>query len=192
MERLYLETPTLERKQDAIDYIRENYDYHSQIHGAGSLDNYLDDYEGWLLKLEKDRNQIPNEERVPAETYFLVRESDNRIVGIINIRLTLNQRLRESGGHIGYGIRPTERRKGYNKINLYLALEVCQEHGIEEVMLTCDKNNLGSAKTMQALGGRLTREFVEDGLLEQEYWINVEESLEKNRELYAEQTAKRR
>ena len=68
---------------------------------------------------DEDYKRIASEEKVPARTYFLVRESDNKIIGMINIRLTLNKRLEECGGHIGYGIRPTERRKGYNKINLY-------------------------------------------------------------------------
>ena len=58
-----------------------------------------------------------NEEKVPAETYFLVRKRDNKIVGMINIRLQLHEKLKEFGGNIGYSIRPTERRKGYNKIN---------------------------------------------------------------------------
>ena len=192
MERLYYESPSLERKEDAIEYIREHYEYGSNINGSGSLHNYLDNYEGWLLKLEEDRNMVPNEQRVPAETYFLVRESDNRIIGMVNIRLVLNKRLKESGGHIGYGIRPTERRKGYNKINLYLALEVCHEHGIEEVMLSCDKNNPASSKTMLALGAKLDREYEVEKEVEQNYIIKVEESLEKYRETYAPQIRKKR
>lgn len=100
---------------------------------------------------------IPSEERVPAKTYFLIRESDNKIVGMINIRLALNERLKKLGGHIGYGIRPIERRKGYNKINLYLGLLECQKHGIKEVLMDCDKKKLGSAKTMKALDGKLVK-----------------------------------
>lgn len=64
-----------------------------------------------VRKLEEDRTRIPNEEKVPAETYFLVRENDNKIVGMINIRLTLNENLKKFGSHIGYSIRPTERKK---------------------------------------------------------------------------------
>ena len=118
MERLYLEVPSIERKNDAIDYINEHLEYNSDINGSGGLDRYIDNYEGWLQKLEEDYVRIPNEEKVPARTYFLVRENDNRIVGMISIRTALNERLRNGAGNIGYGIRPTERRKGYNKINL--------------------------------------------------------------------------
>ena len=106
---------------------------------------------------------------------------------MINIRLVLNEHLKEFGGHIGYSIRPTERRKGYNKVNLYLGLLFCQEHGIDEVLLDCNKDNLGSAKTMQALGGVLVREYYEDKeyhCLVQDYIINVNEAINKYREIY--------
>lgn len=192
MDKLFYEKPSLKRKDDAIEYIKEHKKYNSKINGSGSLDKYLEDYESWLEKLEQDERRTANGERVPSLTYFLVRESDNRIIGMVNIRLVLNERLRKTGGHIGYGIRPTERRKGYNKINLYLALEECQKHGIERVMLSCDKTNLGSSKTMLALGAKLEREFEENGIVEQIYWIDVEESLNKYRSTYTEQIGKKK
>jgi len=187
MEKLKYEIPSLERKEDAINYIKEFYEYNSEVNGSGGLDRYLDDYEGWLKKLDEDASRIPNEQKVPARTYFLVRESDNKIVGMINIRLTLNENLRKLGGHIGYGIRPTERRKGYNKINLYLGLLECQKYGIEEALLTCNKENLGSSKTMKALGGKLLKEIYETEKYHeylQFYTINVNESIEKYKEEY--------
>ena len=63
---------------------------------------------------------------------------------MINIRLALNEKLRKTGGNIGYSIRPTERGKGYNKINLYLGLKVCRDHGMEKVLLDADKDNEAS------------------------------------------------
>ena len=193
MERLFYEEPSIDRKEEAIDYIKEHLKYNSKINGSGGLNKHFNNYEEWLENLEGYRNMSPTEEKVPALTYFLIRESDNKIVGMVNIRLTLNERLKHSGGHIGYGIRPTERRKGYNKVNLYLALEVCQKNGIEQAMLSCDKSNLGSSKTMQALGGKLQREFVEeDGEIEQVYYIDVDDSLEKYRDIYATQIGKKK
>lgn len=193
MEKFFYEEPSLERKKDAIEYIEEHLEYNSAINGSGGLNKYVNNYEEWLQKLETYRTMSPTEEKVPALTYFLIRENDNKIIGMVNIRLTLNERLKHSGGHIGYGIRPTERRKGYNKMNLYLALEVCQQHGIEQAMLTCDKSNLGSSKTMQALGGKLQREFVEEnGKIEQVYYIDVDDSLEKYRDIYATQKGKKK
>ena len=162
MERFYFEVPGIGRKEDAIDYIREFLEYGSEINGAGGLHRYLDDYEGWLEKLNMDYTMVPSEERVPARTYFLVRESDSRIVGMINIRLALNERLSHYGGHIGYSIRPTERGKGYNNINLYLGLKVCRKYGIEHIFMDADLENPASWKTMEAFGGVRVREYYDD------------------------------
>ena len=162
MEKFYFEIPGISRKEDAIDYIREFLEYGSEINGAGRLHRFLDDYEGWLKKLDLDYIQVPNEERVPARTYFLVRESDSRIVGMINIRLALNERLSHYGGHIGYSIRPTERGKGYNNINLYLGLKVCRKYGIERIFMDADLENPASWKTMEAFGGVRIREYYDD------------------------------
>ena len=162
MDRLYFEIPGISRKNDAIEYINEFLEYGSEINGTGGLDRFTANYEGWLRKLEEDYTRIPNEEKVPARTYFLVRESDGRIVGMINIRLTLNERLSRYGGHMGYSIRPTERRKGYNKINLYLGLKVCDRHGIESVFMDADLENPASWRTMEAFGGKRIREYYDD------------------------------
>ena len=162
MEKFYFEIPGISRKEDAIDYIREFLEYGSEINGAGGLHRYLDDYEGWLEKLNMDYTMVPGEERVPARTYFLVRESDSRIIGMINIRLALNERLSHYGGHIGYSIRPTERGKGYNNINLYLGLKVCRKYGIERIFMDADLENPASWKTMEAFGGVRIREYYDD------------------------------
>ena len=70
----------------------------------------------------KEKNYAESKKLVPATTYFTIRESDNKIIGMINFKHYLNEYLRNFGGHIGYVIRPTERRKGYAKIQLYLVL----------------------------------------------------------------------
>ena len=187
MDKFKFEIPTKEREQDAIDFINEFYEYNSDINGTGGLQRYLDNYDGWLEKLEEDYKRIPNEEKVPAKTYFLVRESDNRIVGMINIRLALNERLKKYGGHIGYCIRPTERGKGYNKINLYLGLKICKEHGIKEVFMDADKENPASWKTMESLGGKNIREYYDDEYAHcvvKDYTINVDDAIEENRKKY--------
>ena len=162
MERFYFEEPGIKRKDDAIAYIKEFYEFGSDINGAGGLDRFTDNYEGWLEKLEQDYTRVPGEEKVPARTYFLVRESDKRIVGMINIRLALNERLKHYGGHMGYSIRPTERGKGYNKINLYLGLKVCRKYGIERIFMDADLENPASWKTMEAFGGVRIREYYDD------------------------------
>lgn len=184
-ERFYFETPGPGRKEDAVAYIREFYEYGSRINGAGGLYRYLEDYEGWLKKLAQDAVREPDGEKVPARTFFLVRENDRRIVGMINIRLALNEALRKHGGHIGYSIRPTERRKGYNKINLYLGLKVCAHYGIETALLDADLENPASWRTMEALGGVRIREFFDEEdaqCIVVDYEIDVQKAIREHPE----------
>ncbi len=186
MEKFYFEIPSMKRKKEAIEYIEENYKNNSSLNGTGGLHRYLDNYEGWLEKLEKDYNMIPSEERVPARTYFLIRENDDRIIGMINIRTALNEQLSKSGGHIGYGIRPSERGKGYNKINLYLGLKVCNEYGIDKVFMDAALNNPASWKTMEALGGERVKQYYneEDQCEFVDYNIDVKKSIETYKDIY--------
>ena len=136
-------------------------EYGSEINGSGSLDRFLKEstYEAWLNKILSDMDiaNIP-ESRVPGLTYFYVREEDERIIGMINIRLALNGFLRAEGGHIGYSIRPTERRKHYATEMLAAALKVCDVIGIKEVLVSCDKNNPASAGVIRNCGGILKHE----------------------------------
>ena len=187
MEKFKFVIPTIEWKQKAIDFINEFYKYNSNINGTGGLQRYLDNYEGWLEKLEEDYTRQPSEEKVPARTYFFVRESDNKIIGMINIRLALNESLKKYGGHIGYSIRPTERGNGYNKINLYFGLKVCKEYGIEEVFMDADKDNPASWKTIESLGGKNIREYFEDEFdhcIVKDYIINVKTAIDSNKDKY--------
>ncbi len=181
MERFKLEVPSEEREADAMDYLAEFIKANTVIHGSGGFDLYADDYAGWLSRVREDKERKPSEKRVPAETYFFVRESDNKIVGMISIRLVLNKALWNFGGNIGYSIRPSERRKGYNKINLFLGLCVCKNRGMEAVLVTCEKRNIASAKSIKALGGKLIYEYMDDelGYEIQNYIIDVRSALDK-------------
>ncbi len=192
MERLYHQVPNESYIEQAIEYINEHYRYNSNINGCGGLNRYLPDYSAWLSHLEESRNYQADENRVPSETFFLIRERDNRLIGTCNIRYVLNERLERIGGHIGYGIRPTERRHGYNRINLYLALINCREHGLNVVYLDCNDDNVASYRTMEALGGVHIRTWndPEEGLCRR-YRINVEDSLNTYANQYEEQIIRR-
>ena len=111
--------------------------------------------------------------RVPDTTLFCVDKDRNILVGAVNIRHYLNDELLKTGGHIGDGIRPGERRKGYATAMIALALEECRKLGIKRVFMTCDKNNIGSAKSIINNGGVLENEIEEDGHVEQRYWIQL-------------------
>ena len=185
MEHLKHVWPSMEYKEDSINYIKEFYECNSEIHGVSGLNRSLDDYEGWLEKLEYYKSIEPNEEWVPSESYLLVREEDNKVVGMINLRIILNESLKKFGGHIGYSIRPSERKKGYNKINLYLILNRCCELGLSEVLLDCSVNNPGSYKTMESLGGvRIDKYYNDEYGWCYRYSINVLESVNKYRDIY--------
>ena len=190
MEKFYFEIPSLERKNEIIEYLDEFVKYGSDINGSGSLDKI---YYGYTFEEALDRClKMEDEEyaksvgRCQSRTFLLIRENDNKIVGTINVRWNLNEAMLRFGGHIGYGIRPTERRKGYNKINLYLGMLEAKKVGLEKVMLDCDVNNLGSDKTLKALGGKLERTEVDpsDGILTNVYWFNVDETIEKYKNVY--------
>lgn len=189
MERFKLEFPSEAREADAMDFLAEFIKANTVIHGSGGFDLYAGDYAGWLKRVREDKAREFSEKRVPAETYFLIRESDNKIVGVISVRLRLNKALWNFGGNIGYSIRPSERRKGYNKINLFLGLCVCKNHGIEAVLISCEKRNIASAKSIQALGGKLIYEYMDEelGYEIQNYVIDVRGALDKFGDKYAAQ-----
>ena len=110
---------------------------------------------------------------VPDSTFFCLDEERNIIVGAVNIRHHLNEALLINGGHIGDGVRPSERRKGIATKMIALALDECKKLGLERVLMVCDKENVGSAKSIQKNGGILENEIEVDGVVEQRYWIEL-------------------
>ena len=108
---------------------------------------------------------------VPDTTLFCLDKDRNILIGAVNIRHYLNDSLRKTGGHIGDGVRPSERRKGYATAMIKLALDECKKLGIPKVLICCDKENIGSAKSIIKNGGILENEVEEDGHIEQRYWI---------------------
>ena len=192
MEKFHFEKVSIERKDDVIEYMQEHQACGSNINGDGGFDEVLEGktYEECLNRslLMEDDEYAKSKNRCPAVTYLLIRENDNRLIGMINIRHNLNETMLRFGGHIGYGVRPSERRKGYNKINLYLGLMEAKKIGLDKVMLDCDVENLGSSKTMEALGGKLERTEIDpyDGILTSVYWINVDESIEEYKDDYVD------
>ena len=105
--------------------------------------------------------------------FFAVRKSDQKLIGNINIRYPYLDYV-QIHGHIGYSVRPSERRKGYATKMLKLALEYCATAGLDKVLLTCDKSNIASSKTIKKCSGVLESEEMQtDGKTVQRYWIEL-------------------
>lgn len=134
-----------------------------------SMVNYEDLINCWKIQTT---NKSYEDGFVPASLYFLVDEN-MKIYGALHIRHELNDFLLNYGGHIGYGIRPSQRRKGYATKMLSLSLSLVKQLGIKKALVTCDKTNIASAKTILNNGGVFENEVIEEGEVTQRYWINI-------------------
>ena len=135
---------------------------------------FKNDYHDFDYYLENLEINEPQEGKVPDSVYFLLDIEREILLGAVNIRHYLNDYLLQFGGHIGDGIRPSERRKGYATEMIRLSLIECKKLGIDRVLMVCDKTNIGSAKSIIKNGGVLENEFVDDnGKTQQRYWIEV-------------------
>ena len=171
--------PSLEYEKEIERFKRENCDDHSLVNGTGGLEEML--VQEWIEKREDYRHgrNLPDG-YVPGTQFIAVRESDGKIVGMVNLRHELNEYLLMHGGHIGYMTAVDERGKGYCKEMLRLCLIECKKMGIDHVLLTCDKWNVASAKVIIANGGVLENEVDYEGenpkykgTLMQRYWIKT-------------------
>ncbi|MBE5888852.1 MAG: GNAT family N-acetyltransferase [Lachnospiraceae bacterium] len=131
------------------------------------------DYHNFEYYLENLEIKEEIDGKVPDTTLFCLDVDRNIFVGAVNIRHYLNEAMLLNVGHIGDGIRPSERRKGYATKMISLALEECKKLGIDKVLMVCDKNNIGSAKSIMNNVGVLENEVVVDGVTEQRYWITL-------------------
>lgn len=145
MYEIKLVKPTKEYEKQMIDYKEEHIkNGENVIHGCSKWDK-MNDYDEWLNLLEEHTSYETIKDNWPVHTNYLgVRKSDNKVVGMIDIRHELtNDFLRNYAGHIGYGVRPTERRKGYVTQMLSQALEFCKNDlGLKKVIISCHKENI--------------------------------------------------
>lgn len=135
------------------EYRKEFIEVGSSMDGTGSLSKISDPKEYFeYCKSHENEEAIPDG-KVPATQFLLIRKSDNKLVGMLQVRHRFNDYLGKYAGHIGYSVRPSERRKGYAKEMLEMALPYCKEIGIDKVLITCIDTNIGSEKTILANGG---------------------------------------
>ena len=170
-----LTEPVSEYSRQIRAYRKEFLDCGDSMDGTGGLKR-IEDPEEWieLSRLSEDPEQVP-EGRVPATQYIFVREEDGKIVGMLQIRHRFNAYLEKYGGHIGYSVAPSERRRGYATQMLRLALPKCRELGLDKVLITCIDENIGSRKTILANGGVYESTVYEpnEQVRLERYWIDL-------------------
>lgn len=176
MESMELILPGPELAEEIESYRQDFLDAGDSMDGCGSLRRHAN-AQDWLdfNALLADPKTVP-ERWVPSTQYVYLRREDRRIVGMIQIRHCFNDFLERYGGHIGYSVRPDERRKGYAARMLSLALDRCRELGIRRVLVTCLEDNEGSRRTILKNGGKYESTVFEpgEGIRLQRYWISLD------------------
>jgi len=175
MSRITLVKASFQYKDLIVDMLDEWSQYNRTHVTDKSPRAIFYDYKNFDLYLEhfKQQETKPDEGRVPATTYFALDKERNVMVGAVQIRHYLNEKLLNSGGHIGDGVRPSERRKGYATEIIHEALKICKTMGIDKVMMSCAKDNIGSRKSVIKNGGVYEGDVNDDGEILEKYWINL-------------------
>ena len=153
MENLILIRPCVEYAKQISEYRQEFLDADDSMDGCGSLRRFDNPLEFIQKCIDYESPEALPPNKVLATQFMLIRNNDKRLVGMIQIRHYFNDYLEKYGGNIGYSIRPSERRKGYAKEMLNMALPFCRELGLKRVLITCIDGNIGSEKTILANGG---------------------------------------
>lgn len=165
--------PKYEYSEQIMEYRQAFSNSGEQPHGSSSLQNFAS-LDEWFEKvsIQEVGENLPSN-RVPSSQFLSV--ENGKLIGFVNIRHRLNPELLLESGHIGYSIHPDERRKGYATKQLQLSLAEAKKLGLKKVLITCDKANVGSAKTIQKVGGVLEDEVVSSNSDEivQRYWIEI-------------------
>lgn len=171
-QKLHLRQPEASDREQVMAYREEFLAIDSRMDGTCALNEY-DDFDTWLANVRAySAPETTPAGKVPATQYLALDENEH-LVGMVNLRHCLNDYLLEFGGHIGYSVRPADRKNGYAIQMLKLALDEAKALGLDRVRIACDRYNIASAKTIQANGGVLDGERYDpqDGTLTQRYWI---------------------
>lgn len=156
-EKIQLVKPALEWKDKALEYKQEHFDFGEQVINGSELFDKIASYEEWLEKVIANAStETVDPNWVLTDTFFAVRVSDNKIVGIVDLRYQLNDFLKDFG-NCGYSVRPSERRKGYATEILRQICLIARKHGMKQLQLSASKDNVASIKTIKKNGGNYDR-----------------------------------
>lgn len=170
MNEIELIKPSMEYAEEILRFRQELLDTGSDFAGCRTLYD-CDDAEECIARLEANETTA-QEGQVPSSSYLAVRRSDNRLVGMIDLRHHIDHPILGAwGGHIGYTVRPSERRKGYAKEMLRLNLRNCRDRGMDRVLITCNSENIASEKVIVANGGVFERGVDVDDRVMKRFWI---------------------
>ncbi|MBP3604160.1 MAG: GNAT family N-acetyltransferase [Lachnospiraceae bacterium] len=163
--------PEISDKNILQEYVQEHYD-NNETSISASLGLSFSEYPDWVEKIQK--NALIGDEIWGKSLLYLCFDN-NKLIGLLSIRYDFSESLTKKYGDIGYGVRPSERNKGYATIMLRYALSVCRERGKDKVILGCYKDNVASAATIQKNGGILMEENdnYNEGKISQYYLINL-------------------
>ena len=165
--------PTLELKVQALAYREEHFQHGEKIIYGSELFDKTESYEEWLASVTRNTDpETVSESWVVTDTFFAIRKSDGKIIGIIDLRHTLNDFLKDLG-NCGYSVRPSERGKGYATEMLRRILRVAKEAGMEELHISVEKENAASVKVIRKNGGMYERSFSFENELADIYRIGL-------------------
>ena len=151
--------PTVDDYEILKEYVEEHYsNYERSISASIGMTNM--NYNEWVEKV--NRNSQTADDEWGRYYLYLAFNDEDKLIGLLNIRFDLTDELRELYGDIGYGVRPSERRKGYATKMLEYALSVCKEKNMKEAILGCYENNYGSNKTILKNGGVFYKNGIEE------------------------------
>lgn len=176
---VYLEEPNKRFENQWYEIISE-FKEHGEELLPEALEMFQTDFTQYLFYVRKQAQEdgvFPG--YIIATTYFLIRQSDDKLLGALSLRHKLTPKILSYAGQIGIGIRPHERRKGYGTKLLNLGIKKCAELGFDKMLICCNRNNIGSKTVIEKAGAEFIDESFDDDVFMRRYWIYMSKNVDK-------------